>query len=40
MKGISAVDPVSYALVWQREPENDLIRALVNAVHDIGPLGF
>ncbi len=37
---IQDIDAISYALVWQRESENDLIRALADTVREIGPLGF
>ena len=35
---IQDIDAISYALVWQSESENDLIRALADTIHDIGPL--
>ncbi len=35
---IQDIDAISYALVWQSESENDLIRALAGTIHDIGPL--
>jgi DNA-binding transcriptional LysR family regulator len=35
---IQDIGAISYALVWQSESENDLIRALAGTIHDIGPL--
>lgn len=35
---IHDIGAISYALVWQSEQENDLIRALADTIHDIGPL--
>jgi DNA-binding transcriptional LysR family regulator len=35
---IEDMPPVSYALVWRTEMENDLIRALADTVRDLGPL--
>ncbi|WP_406232127.1 LysR family transcriptional regulator [Nocardia sp. NBC_01009] len=32
------IDAISYALVWQHESENDLIRALADTIRDLGPL--
>ncbi|NBH12122.1 LysR family transcriptional regulator [Amycolatopsis sp. SID8362] len=37
---IRDIDAIAYALVWQSESENDLIRALARTIGDIGPLGF
>lgn len=35
---IDDMRPLSFALIWRTEAENDLIRALAQTVRDLGPL--
>lgn len=37
---IPDMPPLSYAVVWRSEAENDLVRALARTVRDLGPLHF